>query len=490
MKASKRFFFLLIALMMFIFSGCQFVKVNEERDNAQVIMDINGTKILKSQVVARINTAILQEQYNRMFSGQSTDPSLAGIDSIVNSSMIISQVEQSISNRELLYQLAVEAGQDKLSAEDEKACKDQYDAEIENYETTYKQQAIDSIIAQKAAEEEAAKVSDEATATDGVAEETVSPDVSETPTPTLAPGQTPEPTPTPVPTPTPAPEVIAEAEKQVETYKQDYLTLRGLTSMDQLLDDIRKDKIVEKYSEYIKAQKQVTAEDFQKWYDSTAESQKGTFEESPKYFYEYTNSESTVACYAPKGYRYVKQILINLTEEGKKKISDLPEDATEEQKAAAKEEAFAEIKPKAEEALAKVKKGDDFEALIDEYNEDPGMQKDAETRKTGYLASEAMKESDPYTAGFLDACLALNKVGATSELIATDFGYHILLYSSDVPEGKIPYEQVKTKLEAQVTQSNQTSYYMQFINDKTGEWEKAGKLKLYLNRIDPDKFQQ
>jgi len=44
------------------------------------------------------------------------------------------------------------------------------------------------------------------------------------------------------------------------------------------------------------------------------------------------------------------------------------------------------IKPKAEEVLNKAKNGEDFEALIKEYGEDPGME--SEQYKDGYTVTK------------------------------------------------------------------------------------------------------
>ncbi len=79
------------------------------------------------------------------------------------------------------------------------------------------------------------------------------------------------------------------------------------------------------------------------------------------------------------------------------------------------DEAKAAAKKEAEEVLAKVKNGEDFDALIKEYNDDPGAKDEGYTfAQDGSMVKE-----------FEDASFAL-KVGGVSELVETTYGYHII----------------------------------------------------------------
>ncbi len=83
----------------------------------------------------------------------------------------------------------------------------------------------------------------------------------------------------------------------------------------------------------------------------------------------------------------------------------------------APEEYAAQQKAKAEEALAKAKSGANFDSLIKEYNEDPGMESspDGYTFTVGAMVPE-----------FEDAAFSM-AVGSVSEaLVESSYGYHIL----------------------------------------------------------------
>lgn len=74
-------------------------------------------------------------------------------------------------------------------------------------------------------------------------------------------------------------------------------------------------------------------------------------------------------------------------------------------------------KAEAEEALNKALAGEDFDALIEQYNDDPGMT----TNPDGYIftTGEMVQE-------FEDAAFALAENAISTELVETSYGYHII----------------------------------------------------------------
>lgn len=76
---------------------------------------------------------------------------------------------------------------------------------------------------------------------------------------------------------------------------------------------------------------------------------------------------------------------------------------------------FDAAKAKAEEILARAKAGEDFVALANEFNEDPGQD-----NAIGYIFPEGQM-----IAAFEDAAFALEP-GQISDLVQTKYGYHII----------------------------------------------------------------
>lgn len=96
----------------------------------------------------------------------------------------------------------------------------------------------------------------------------------------------------------------------------------------------------------------------------------------------------------------VKHILVEFEKDDEGKVTD-------EAKAAAKKEA--------EEVLAKAKNGEDFDKLIEQYNDDPGATAEGYTfANDGTMVQE-----------FADASFAL-EVGGISDIVETTYGYHII----------------------------------------------------------------
>ena len=112
--------------------------------------------------------------------------------------------------------------------------------------------------------------------------------------------------------------------------------------------------------------------------------------------------KQTLDYYNENGYMRAKHVLIQFP------TNDDGSEVTEEQK--------AETKKKAEEVLEKAKNGEDFDKLIEEYNEDPVMS----TYTAGYYFGKG-EMVEP----FENATMALEE-NAISELVETTYGYHII----------------------------------------------------------------
>ena len=93
-----------------------------------------------------------------------------------------------------------------------------------------------------------------------------------------------------------------------------------------------------------------------------------------------------------------------------------PDDIETDEDGNIPESAKAETLAKANEVLEKVNNGEDFDALIKEYGEDPGM----ESQPDGYYFTKGRMVPE-----FEDAAYAL-EIGATTGLVETSYGYHII----------------------------------------------------------------
>jgi len=84
-----------------------------------------------------------------------------------------------------------------------------------------------------------------------------------------------------------------------------------------------------------------------------------------------------------------------------------------------------DAKKKAEEALAKATSGEDFDALVKEYGEDPGM----ESEPNGYLITKTGSTLDGQStmvAEFTKGSFAVGVNEVKPELVESDYGWHII----------------------------------------------------------------
>lgn len=124
-------------------------------------------------------------------------------------------------------------------------------------------------------------------------------------------------------------------------------------------------------------------------------------------------------------YARVKHILIlNSKEDTAATDENAAADATAEPEQS-EEEYKQQQKQLAEDVLAKVKAGGDFEALLKEYGKDPGMESNPDgymIDKDGYTAdSQGSRMVTEFTQGSFSV-----GVGETTDLVESSYGWHII----------------------------------------------------------------
>ena len=141
------------------------------------------------------------------------------------------------------------------------------------------------------------------------------------------------------------------------------------------------------------------------------------------------------------------------------------------ERGAAPEAAYAALQPTIEEIQGKLaEEGADFDALMEEYGEDTGMQ--SEPAKTnGYPVCE---QSTNWVEEFRTAAMALAKVGDISEPVRSTYGIHIIKYVSDAVEGPVAFDEVKDTIESSLLSTKQDETY----NAAVDAWVEAANAKV------------
>ena len=176
--------------------------------------------------------------------------------------------------------------------------------------------------------------------------------------------------------------------------------------IDELETSTRDELLRAAMIEKVRGAAEVTDEEIQDWYDTTLETQHEYFDEDPASYYTYYSSYQSYGgvepIFAPEGYYYVKQILIKNAAEGEDKDVDA---------------LIAEIQQK-------IDAGEDFDALVAEYNEDTGMAEE------GYPFHESI--ADKYFEEFSAAAKLLKTEGEISDAVTSSSGVHILMRGADI----------------------------------------------------------
>ncbi|MGI6113707.1 MAG: peptidylprolyl isomerase [Mahellales bacterium] len=243
--------------------------------------------------------------------------------------------------------------------------------------------------------------------------------------------------------------IVADEEDKQETkellknYKEYYgddtfkemLEMQNLTEEkyeEYILESLLIEKLKEKYTKDVK----VTEEEIKDYYEDNKEI---LFKE-----------KETVK---------VRHILIGIDEE--------KYNLTEEEKKGE----YDKIKPRAEEVLAKAKAGEDFAQLAKEYSDDPGSKE-----LGGEL--EPFNENGNLVQPFKDAAFAL-KVGEISDLVKTDFGYHIIKLEEKTPERILSLEEVKERITNNILLEKNNEKWEQQLDT----WRKAADIKKFEKNI-------
>lgn len=142
-----------------------------------------------------------------------------------------------------------------------------------------------------------------------------------------------------------------------------------------------------------------------------------------------------------------------------------------EQLTAAMAQGYANIDAEADEILAELASGADWDTLMAEKTDDPGMQEGADTASRGYAVCADTNDMDP---AFLTAAMALENVGDVSDKTAGMYGYYIIQYSSDVEEGAVPMDEVREALKDTVLAAKQETVY----NETVAQWVEEADVKI------------
>lgn len=436
----------ILALMlaaMLVLSGCALVTVDEAADNARVILDVDGETVNKAVFHNMVEYQLYQnQQMNSYYQMLGLTGSFSTDENTVAQEVLVSYTNSLVAKHK-----AAELGFDQMTEEENQEIQETAEKNYEELLTEIK----DHYLADSASLDEA----------------------------------------------------------ELRQKAMEYANENGMSTLENYLDSAKIEKSVEKLRADTVKDVTYTQEELQAKLDEEAAANKTTFESNPDYYGYYLNNGTPVYYNAP-GYRMVKQVLVKFNEEdntaltekntelsqaktalndAQSALTEAAEDADKTALQAAvdeaqakldevqaaydalKETAYANIQAKADEIYQKaIAEGADFDALVAEFNEDTGMP------AAGYAVREGYSF---FVASFVDAAMALEKVGDVSEPVKSDYGFHIIQYSADITEGTVALETVSDTLGAELLSEKQDQAYA----DALAAWVSEAKVESHLEKL-------
>ena len=148
----------------------------------------------------------------------------------------------------------------------------------------------------------------------------------------------------------------------------------------------------------------------------------------------------------------------------------------EKQVLRAEKQALDAIAPRANEVLAALERGEDWDALSLAYNDDPGMKPGAAFAAGGYPVCEGFTRFDP---AFVTAAMAIPEKGMWSDKTEGSYGYYIILYADDVPEGPAHDDAAAAALQDSLLAQKQTDAYTAAVI----QWTREADVKISMDAL-------
>ena len=172
---------------------------------------------------------------------------------------------------------------------------------------------------------------------------------------------------------------------------------------------------------------------------------------------------------APEGLFYVKHILIMNDEAAE-------DTASEDTLSSSSSATFRDSKALAETVLEKVQAGEDFDKLVEDYGEDPGMTNEP-NKSLGYLIGEGF--DSVYDKAFYEAAMELKEEGDTSGIVEGSNGYHIIRRCKDASTEPLAFEEVEEEILNYLNSQKQNEVYQETL----AAWREEIPVTLYEKRV-------
>lgn len=239
-----------------------------------------------------------------------------------------------------------------------------------------------------------------------------------------------------------------------------------------------KEELIEQYKinvagsaafEDIVGEVSITDDELKAEFDKSVAGQKELMEKDAA-LYVQSVSEGATVYYKPAGVRMARRILISFDDETLGAIQTLRQSGYDKQAELIRDNGLKSIQSEAEKVLGELTSGMKFGDALEKYNDDKEM---------GAEGYPVAKGTDVYHEEFTQAAMALGKAGETSGLVASDEGYQIIEYTSELAQGSVDFESVKEIIRSNIQPKKQSDKW----EAKIEQWKKDHKVVCYYDNL-------
>lgn len=255
------------------------------------------------------------------------------------------------------------------------------------------------------------------------------------------------------------------------------LAEEGVT-LESVIESLKQSWWTQKYFDHIVKDVTVTDEEIQACYDALLAKQRDEYTAYPEDF-EYAHTAGELIVFRPEGYRAVRDILVPFTPEDAGVVATLTEQielGTADADAKSQIDAMYEtLNATVQEVQDKLKDGQSFAALMEEYGCSPALKEEPLRSEGYYINARSFVNSLEY----VDGSMMLEKPGQVSSPLRSPAGLHLVEYIGDVAPGEVPLADIRDAVAAAALKQKQTEYYEQ----QRDALLEAAQVKYYPERL-------
>ena len=273
--------------------------------------------------------------------------------------------------------------------------------------------------------------------------------------------------------------------EQITAAAEQYMRDEAHITVESIAAELKADRPAQLYRAHVVEGISVTDADIQDHYDERLAEQKASFTEYPEEF-EYAHTEGEVILYNPEGYRAVLDLLLPFEDEETadraaelcaqlEELDPLKDSDKIQAIDAELDPLFAPLEAKADEIVEKLKAGESFTTLLNQYGADELMASEP-LRSEGYYISD---DTYLFSGEFIQGSMILERPGQVSSPLRSASGLHLVEYLRDVVPGEVALADVYDAMKAETLQAAQDIAYEEHITNLLD----AANVKFYPERL-------